>query len=117
MKLITPRDFLIITAVLIPALIFLVVNSGDNGNFAEISYNGKVVKTVSLSEELEFSVNGVTFSVKENSVCVVSSPCPDKICVKTGAIKRNGETIICLPEKVSVRIISDNETTADIVVG
>ncbi|MBP0959685.1 MAG: NusG domain II-containing protein [Oscillospiraceae bacterium] len=117
MKLITLRDLAIILSILIISVIFLAINFRDNGTYAEISYDGKVVKTVSLSEDSEFSVNDIKFSVKENSVCVVSSPCPDKICVKTGAIKRNGETIICLPEKVSVRIISDDKVSADIIVG
>jgi hypothetical protein len=117
MKLITLRDLAIILSILIISIIFLAINFRDNGTYAEISCDGKVVKTVPLSEDAEFSVNDIKFSVKENSVCVISSPCPDKICVKTGAIKRNGETIICLPEKVSVRIISDDKVSADIIVG
>lgn len=117
MKLITIRDLAIILSILIISVIFLAINFKDDGTYAEISYDGKVVKTVSLSEDTEFSVNDIEFSVKENSVCVVSSPCPDKICVKTGAIKRSGETIICLPEKISVRVISEDKVSADIVVG
>ncbi len=117
MKFITIRDLAIILLILIPSIIFLAINFRDNGNYAEISYDGEVVKTVPLSETSEFSINGITFSVNKNSISVVSSPCPDKICVKTGEIKRNGETIICLPKKVSVRIISDDKNSADIIVG
>lgn len=117
MKLITLRDIAIILLILIPSIILLMINFKDDGTYAEISCDGKVVKTVPLSEDAEFSVNDIKFSVKENSVCVISSPCPDKICVKTGAIKRNGETIICLPEKVSVRVVSEDKVSADIVVG
>lgn len=117
MKLITIRDIAIILLILIPSVILLMINFKDDGTYAEISYDGNVVKTVPLSEDAEFSVNDIKFSVKENSVCVISSPCPDKICVKTGAIKRNGETIICLPEKVSVKVVSEDKVSADIVVG
>ena len=118
MKLITLRDALIILAILVPAMIFLMIKSSDKGDFAEISYNGKVIETVSLSEDSEFEINGVLIKINDNSVSVVSSPCNDRICVKTGEIKNNGETIICLPQKISVRIISsDKKETADIIVG
>ncbi len=118
MKFITIRDFLIILIILIPAMIFLVIKSSDNGGYAEFSYNGKIVKTVSLSEDTELTVNGVVFIIEDNSVSVSSSPCPDKICVKSGKIAKNGETIICLPERIAVRIISEDKNgNADIVVG
>ncbi len=118
MKFITIRDFLIILAILVPAMIFLMIKSSDNGGYAEFSYNGKIVNTVSLSEDTKITVNGVVFIIEDNSVSVLSSPCPDKICVKSGKIAKNGETIICLPERASVGIISeDKNETADIVVG
>lgn len=31
---------------------------------------------------------------------VVSSPCPDQVCVRQGKITRSGQTIACVPEKV-----------------
>ena len=30
--------------------------------------------------------------------------CPDKICVKTGKIKNKGEQIVCLPNKLVVKV-------------
>jgi hypothetical protein len=38
------------------------------------------------------------------SVRVLDSPCPEKICITTGAISRPGQTIACLPNRVFVVI-------------
>lgn len=36
---------------------------------------------------------------------VVSSPCPDKTCVRSGKITCRGQAIICAPNLVTVRIL------------
>lgn len=35
---------------------------------------------------------------------VLSSPCPDQVCVHQGKITRSGQTIACVPEKVLVTL-------------
>ena len=35
---------------------------------------------------------------------VISSPCPDQVCVHQGKITRSGQTIACVPEKVLVTL-------------
>lgn len=35
---------------------------------------------------------------------VLSSPCPDQVCVHQGKITRSGQTIACVPERVLVTI-------------
>jgi hypothetical protein len=37
-------------------------------------------------------------------VQVISSPCPEKICVKTGRISKPGQWIACLPNRVFISI-------------
>ena len=39
---------------------------------------------------------------------VVSSPCPDKICVRMGWLSRPGDYAACLPNKVLAEIIDDS---------
>ena len=34
--------------------------------------------------------------------------CPDKVCVKTGKIKKPGQTIVCLPHRTVIEITGDN---------
>ena len=49
-------------------------------------------------------VNGAVIELDKDGAHFVSSPCPDKICVNKGIIKRAGESAVCLPQRVSVRI-------------
>jgi hypothetical protein len=42
--------------------------------------------------------------ISGGAVRIVESPCPEKICIRTGAISRPGQTIACLPNQVIVVI-------------
>lgn len=46
-------------------------------------------------------------------VRMIESNCPDQICVHHSAINATGENIICLPHKIVVEIISDEESKLD----
>ena len=75
----------------------------------------------SLSDEREFTFesNGITLtvSVKDGGVSVVSSDCPDKICVTTGKISKPGQAIICIPARVVIEITEGGEQDEDFTVG
>ena len=44
-----------------------------------------------------------------------SADCPDQICVHQRAISKNGESIICLPNKVVVSIEGAEDSQIDVV--
>lgn len=75
----------------------------------------------SLSDEREFSLesNGycLTVIVNDGTVSVVSSDCPDKICVTTGKISEPGQAIICIPARVVIEISEGGESDEDFIVG
>lgn len=65
-----------------------------------------------LKDREKFEVKGVlgisVFEyVKDKGIHMISSPCPDKICIKQGFIKREGESIVCLPNKVVISLEAD----------
>ncbi len=79
------------------------------GAEAVVEQNGTVLATLSLSEDAVYEVkNGNTLTntveVKDGAVCVTYADCPDKICQKHRPIKRSGESIVCLPNKVIVTV-------------
>ncbi|NLJ33305.1 MAG: NusG domain II-containing protein [Firmicutes bacterium] len=45
----------------------------------------------------------------ENRVRLVASPCPDHICLAMGWIDSPGEMIVCLPNRVVVRIEGEGD--------
>jgi hypothetical protein len=69
---------------------------------------GKTVATFSLKEDddrTETVQSGdLSFQVRlyRGQIAIVKIDCPDQICVKTGYIGKTGQSIICLPNRVSI---------------
>ena len=53
---------------------------------------------------VEGAIGTITVIIENGSVRIKDSPCPNKICMKTGKINRQGEQIICAPGKTAVFI-------------
>ena len=51
---------------------------------------------------------GNVLVIKDGNVCISNADCPDGLCVKQGTISKANESIICLPNKLVVRIVEDN---------
>jgi len=70
----------------------------------------QVVQSVPLDADVERTIAvqgplGVTrIEIRGSSARVVSSPCPDKICVRMGWLSRVGEYAACLPNRVVMTV-------------
>lgn len=51
--------------------------------------------------------------IREGKADITEASCPDGICVNHRAIRRQGETIVCLPNKVVVEIENGEESDMD----
>ena len=51
--------------------------------------------------------------IENGKVKMKEADCPDQICVHHRAISKNRETIVCLPNKVVVEIVSSEESELD----
>ena len=73
---------------------------------AEIYSEGELIKAVSLSEcdGEEYSVSGCTLLMEKDGVTFIEAACPDRLCIKRGKLKRKGDTMACVPQKVVVVI-------------
>ena len=111
-------DFIVVGAVLFISITLFVFSflSTDERLTAEISLDGETVRQVSLyglTESEIINVGGCEILLERNGVTFVSSPCPDKLCIKSGKLKRAGDTMACLPERVSVVLRSEKGDTVD----
>jgi hypothetical protein len=73
-----------------------------------------------LEEDRLLTVDGplgkTEIAIEDNSIRVISSPCPGKICVNSGPISKPGDWIACLPNQVFINIqasIDDHEKNID----
>ena len=75
-------------------------------------YSLLVDRTISVSDDAG-GFNLILISNGEVRVC--DADCPDKLCIKQRSISKGGESIICLPHKLVVQIISKEESDLDAV--
>lgn len=54
-----------------------------------------------------------TIVIRNCTVYMENASCPDQICVHHKTVSKDGETIICLPNQVFVRIESDRQNAID----
>lgn len=111
-KFITARGALFLLAlVLIAAILFYLLDSAPQGVQAVVRQDGVTVLTQDLAsltapQEDTFHANGHTVTIRfsPDGAQVLSSTCPDQVCVRTGKITRAGESAICLPARITVRL-------------
>ena len=76
-------------------------------NSAELYQNGTLIRTVPLDEDACFTItapNGGsnTIVVADGRIRVEQATCPDKLCVKQGAIRDGTVPIVCLPHRLVI---------------
>ena len=82
-----------------------------------VEINGVAVSEYPLSTDGVFPLNGGTnVLVIENGKAYLNySSCPDHVCERMGKIGYVGESIICLPNRVAVKIVGDTADGVDFV--
>ena len=107
------RDFLVIGGLLLFSLVlFLVFHVGRQpGKEVIVRVDGREQGRYSLSKEGRFELNGGTniLCIRDGKAYMESADCPDKVCIHQGTISKAGETIICLPNRLTVTVTGDGE--------
>ena len=92
---------------------------------AVVSVDGVETERLALKEadgtERTIHADGYTLHIRltETEVWVESSDCPTQDCVHTGHISRSGQSVVCLPARVIVRLEGGEieDTGVDAVIG
>ena len=115
-------DIAVIALILLLALaVFAAFLPQQNGSaaYAEIYQDGKLVKTVDLTQNQEFSITGKctnTITVRDGKIAVTASDCPGHDCVSCGWLDHPGQSIVCLPNGLEIRVLT-GKSDVDFVVG
>ncbi len=98
-----------------------VVFSGSEGSLVLVDVAGKTVEKLDLHENRDVTVRGefgiMHIEVRQGKVRVADADCPNRICVRTGWRSREGEVIVCVPNKTVVRIVGQSTTEVGAITG
>ena len=118
-KIINKRDTIIIVLIIIFALACVFAPKlADRGGTAVIKYGDEVVAEIVLDQDGNYifpEFEGMIFTVSDGAISVTESSCGDHTCMRTGAISRSGEVIVCVPNKAAVTIESKEQSNLDVV--
>ena len=113
------KDLFVIVGILVVALICLLIVelTKKDGASVLVRIDGKEVATYSLEIDAEYELNGGTniLCIKNKEAYLVDANCPDHLCVKQGKISKNGETITCLPNKLTITVIGAQDSSVELV--
>ena len=100
---------LILTVLLIAGAAFGVHEfaGGDGADTVTVKVDGKVTGTYPLAKDQKIRINGGTniLTIKNGKADMTDADCPDLLCVHQRAIDKEDETIVCLPNKVVVKVV------------
>lgn len=109
----------VILLVIIVGISWIIINSfyGKSGNHVQIIVDGEVRENYPLNKDGKYKIekddNINIIQIKDGKVFMKEASCPDKLCINQGEISKNGHSIICLPNKTVVKVISEQENEVD----
>ncbi|MBA2133416.1 NusG domain II-containing protein [Capillibacterium thermochitinicola] len=84
----------------------------------ELLFSFPLTETEIRTEQVQVAGGVATIEVRDGAVRLAPTEdyfCPERICIRTGWIKQPGEAIICVPNKLVIRI-EEREDGVDAVI-
>lgn len=111
------KDLILILAVLVGAGLIAgaLALAKKPGAYVRVEQDGKMIALYPLDEDRREVfpdrdiAEGNVLVIEGGRVHMESASCPDKLCVKQGTRSQVGETIVCLPHRLAVTVISSEE--------
>ncbi|MBE6589523.1 MAG: NusG domain II-containing protein [Ruminococcaceae bacterium] len=112
---------LLLAVVLVGLGIYFLRGEGDS---VTVTVDGRLYGVYSLSEDLTLDIRTGDdgeernlLIIKDGKAYVQSATCPDGICASHKPISREGESIVCLPNRVVITVTTEQKDDApDVVV-
>ena len=110
--------FVVMLAILIGVL-FWIKTGTEEGNLVVVYREGEKIQELSLEQNTEIIIeNSYTnkLVVKDKKVAIIESDCPGMDCVHSGWISGKGRSLVCLPNRVEIRIEGEVDSEVDFIV-
>lgn len=108
-------ELLFLAALLSLSILLMVFYKGDlTSDKVTISIGRILYREVPVDQDQIIEVANddgtrlLTVRIQNGSVEVVESTCKDHICMDSGPIKHEGQTLVCLPNQVVITLVSTN---------
>ena len=107
------RDLLLLAVLLAAAALLFAGReffAGRPAVMVSVSVDGTEIMTLDLNRNDDIVIesgNGQTnhLIIEDGKAFLTEASCPDKLCVRQGAISETGQSIVCLPHRVIVTIV------------
>lgn len=115
---IKPLEAVILGLVLLGSIAAIFIINRSGGSRTAVIRCKDARHELSLDKDGVFRFDGIDaeFEVRDGKIRVTNASCPDKICEKTGYIGSPGQSIICVPGKITVAVAGSGESV-DVTVG
>ncbi|MBD5638784.1 NusG domain II-containing protein [Clostridium botulinum] len=115
----------ILLALSVISIIFFKFFVKSENAVAIIKQNGKIIEKIDLSKvkgkkELKINYNDKDhkgyniIEIDKGSIRFIDADCPDKVCIKSGVLKKPGETAACLPHKLIITIEKNDKEVDEV---
>jgi hypothetical protein len=78
----------------------------------QVWQDGQLVRECALDADAVFAVSGEyenTVTIENGRVSITDSDCPGRDCVHSGWIDSAGRSVVCLPNRVEIRVTGRSE--------
>lgn len=77
----------------------------DNKLYGEYVLTDTVKEEIKIESDTGYNI----LHIEDGQIWIHDASCPDKICISQGKISYDGEIIVCLPNKMLIKIVDNNE--------
>jgi hypothetical protein len=111
-------DYILAALLLLSAIVWIAGGAGPitAGSTAIVQVGGNPVAQIKLGHEDYITVQGalgpVLIAVDGSGIRILDSRCPNKLCIRKGAVSQAGDWIACVPNKLVIRIEGDSGVDA-----
>lgn len=121
-KFIGKNDIILMASILAASILVMLLMHGLSGKgvMAIVYVNGEETGKYPLSEDITVDIDGVdrghnTLTIAGGKAFMSDASCPDKLCMHQGRVSKGGQSIVCLPNRVVVRIEGESDSGYDAV--
>ena len=116
------NDISLIAIILAAAAALLIwrAASREVGSSVEVQIDGVLLATLPLDKDDSMVIgegeHTNTLVIQDGVASITAASCPDHVCMKRGAIRYDGESIVCLPNRLVITVINGEDSDIDITI-